>query len=421
MTVTLPPRLSRLLDLGVPVAMSAFDAKHIRLCNLTSVISGAMALIFFFWEIPLVTDWGKTTSKEAWIILLRGLSVIPFLIPLWLNKRGRYGGARFCFLAAGCLLILEMGWIFGGLAPSHLFLIVGSFVLPSLFPANQKRQLRIAVAVVVLTFFAFLGIQKLHAPIILVTRPDVLVAMESAVSIGALALALLAGKAVRDTTRRAEEMAIFQKGRADRLLLNILPPSVAARLMDDPSTIADGFQEVSVLFADLVDFTPLSEVLSPHELVQLMDRIFTQFDALVEVYGLEKIKTIGDAYMLAGGIPSPDSMHARKVASVALDMQETIASQTTPGGVPLQIRIGIASGPVVAGVIGKKKFLYDLWGDTVNTASRLESTCPPGRIQISEQLHAHLEGEFILEERGMTEIKGKGMLRTWFVNGKVSE
>lgn len=418
MTVTLPPRISRLLDLGVPVTMSAFDAKHIRLCNLTSVISGLMALIFFFWEVPLITDWGKTNVKEALIILCRGLSVIPFLLPLWLNHRGRYDWARRCFVVAGCILILEMGWIFGGLAPSHLFLIVGGFVLPSLYPANQRKQLWVAVAVVVLTFSLFLVIQKLHAPLILVTRPNVLVAMDSAVSIGALALALLAGKAVRDTTRRAEEMAIFQKGRADRLLLNILPPSVATRLMDDPSTIADGFQEVSVLFADLVDFTPLSEELSPHELVQLMDEIFTQFDALVEVYGLEKIKTIGDAYMLAGGIPSPDSLHARKVASVALDMLETIASHTTPGGVPLQIRIGIASGPVVAGVIGKKKFLYDLWGDTVNTASRLESTCPPGRIQISEHLHAHLEGEFILEERGLIEIKGKGMRRTWFLNGK---
>ncbi|MEZ5430648.1 MAG: adenylate/guanylate cyclase domain-containing protein [Verrucomicrobiales bacterium] len=188
--------------------------------------------------------------------------------------------------------------------------------------------------------------------------------------------------------------------------------------MDDPSTIADGFHEVTVLFADLVGFTPMAESLTPREIVQMMDDVFTRFDALVEAYGLEKIKTIGDAYMLAGGLPLPDPRHASKVAAIALDMQETIASIQSPGGHSLQLRVGIATGPVVAGVIGRKKFLYDLWGDTVNTASRLESSCLPGRIQVEATTREQLGTGFVLEERGIIQIKGKGELRTWFLNGK---
>ncbi|MGB3118366.1 MAG: adenylate/guanylate cyclase domain-containing protein [Verrucomicrobiales bacterium] len=408
----------RIFDIGVPSGMPAFDAKHIRLCNAAALIASTAALAFFFWEIPLITDWGHTTRGEATLILARGLSVLPFLIPVWLNHRGRYDTARWCLVVWNCLLIVEMGWIFGGLAPSHLFLVILGFILPSLFPPGKEVHLLWATLLTVLTFTAFLILRTWHEPLVPVHRSGVRLAMELAVTGGCLILAFLAGKVVRDTTWRAECMAVYEKDRADRLLLNILPPSVATRLMDDPSTIADGFHEVTVLFADLVGFTPMAESLTPREIVQMMDDVFTRFDALVEAYGLEKIKTIGDAYMLAGGLPLPDPRHASKVAAIALDMQETIASIQCPDGQSLQLRIGIATGPVVAGVIGRKKFLYDLWGDTVNTASRLESSCLPGRIQVEATTREQLGTCFVLEERGMIQMKGKGELRTWFLNGK---
>src|SRR4029453_19333755 len=171
--------------------------------------------------------------------------------------------------------------------------------------------------------------------------------------------------------------------RAESLLLNILPGSIAERLKDSPQTIADQFPAASVLFADVVDFTPRSDRLTAAEVVGLLDRLFSEFDTLAERYGLEKIKTIGDAYMVASGVPDPRPDHARVLALLALDMVAATRSDGAVGDLALALRIGINSGPVVAGVIGRKKFLYDLWGDAVNIASRMESQGTAGRIQIT--------------------------------------
>ena len=218
--------------------------------------------------------------------------------------------------------------------------------------------------------------------------------------------------------QEAHRLLQVEQERSERLLLNVLPAPIAERLKNSRQPIADGFAEVSVMFADIVNFTRVAEGMTPQQVFAMLNKIFSCFDELAEKYGLEKIKTIGDAYMLAGGLPLPDPRHASKVAAIALDMQETIASIQCPDGQSLQLRIGIATGPVVAGVIGRKKFLYDLWGDTVNTASRLESSCLPGRIQVEATTREQLGTCFVLEERGMIQMKGKGELRTWFLNGK---
>jgi class 3 adenylate cyclase len=204
-----------------------------------------------------------------------------------------------------------------------------------------------------------------------------------------------------------------ERERSERLLLNVLPPAIATRLKQSPAVIADRFPAATVLFADLVGFTPLSARVPPDELVQLLDEVFTCWDELAERHGLEKIKTIGDAYLVAGGIPTPRRDHAETVARMALEMIPALTR--CERGEELSARIGIDTGPVVAGVIGRAKFSYDLWGDTVNTASRMESSGEPGRIQVTERVRAELEPAFRFVPRPEIAVKGKGPMRTWFL------
>jgi PAS domain S-box-containing protein len=219
--------------------------------------------------------------------------------------------------------------------------------------------------------------------------------------------------------RQEAELALRQEQeKSDQLLLNILPEPIAHRLKQDQSAIAESFDEVSILFADLVNFTPLSSRLAPTELVDLLNRIFSNFDELAASFGLEKIKTIGDAYMVASGLPLPKEDHAEAIADMALAMQIAVESFQTELGDNFQIRIGINTGAVVAGVIGVNKFIYDLWGDTVNVASRMESTGEPGHIQVTVQTYDRLKHQYWLEERGMTAVKGKGELLTYWLKGR---
>jgi adenylate cyclase len=210
----------------------------------------------------------------------------------------------------------------------------------------------------------------------------------------------------------AAEMVAAERERSERLLLNVLPEPIAQRLKSGESVIADGASEVGVLFADIAGFTPLSESMAPEDVVRLLDRAFTVFDGLAEEHHLEKIKTIGDAYMAASGLLEPREHHQEGLAEMALAMQREVRGL---GG--LQLRIGIDIGPVVAGVIGRSKFIYDLWGDTVNTASRMESHGIPGAIQVTERAYMHLVPSFEFEERGVIDVKGKGPMRTYFLMG----
>ncbi len=216
---------------------------------------------------------------------------------------------------------------------------------------------------------------------------------------------------------QAEQNIAEAKAVSEKLLLNLLPEVIADRLKQGEKVIADGFSEVTVLFADIVNFTELASQIAPVDLVCLLNQIFSGFDALAEQYGLEKIKTIGDAYMVVGGLPCHRDDHATAVAHMALSMQQMISQINTPLGQPFALRIGIHSGPVVAGVIGIKKFIYDLWGDTVNVASRMESHGQPGLIQISPATASHLASQFTLELRGAIAIKGKGMMETYWLRG----
>ena len=213
---------------------------------------------------------------------------------------------------------------------------------------------------------------------------------------------------------------------SERLLLNVLPHAIAERLkgrheeMSDrfAEVIADSFPEVTVLFADIVGFTKFSAGVSPERLVVLLNEIFTDFDTIADTRGLEKIKTLGDAYMAAAGLPIPVDDHAERAAHMALDMVDALGRFNERNGHDFQIRIGINSGAVVAGVIGKRKFIYDLWGAAVNTASRMESHGIAGRVQVTEATRSRLGEAFVFEERGAIDVKDMGELRTWFLTGR---
>jgi adenylate cyclase len=239
------------------------------------------------------------------------------------------------------------------------------------------------------------------------------------VGAGAIAFTLLASFA----KQRNEALAALraEQERSDLLLMNILPSAIADRLKSAHQTIADHFDAASILFADVVDFTPFAQRLAPAEVVGILDQLFSHFDTLVERHGLEKIKTIGDAYMAAAGVPDPSPDHARRAALLALDMREAIATSAVGDGSGLELRIGINSGPVVAGVIGSKRFLYDLWGDAVNTASRMESQSTPGEIQITRATYELLKDEFTCRRRGRIEVKGKGQMETWYLERRRSD
>jgi adenylate cyclase len=219
---------------------------------------------------------------------------------------------------------------------------------------------------------------------------------------------------VRERERIHAELEV-ERAKSERLLLNVLPPPIAARLKEEVGVIADGFEDASVLFADIVGFTPLAERMPPQQVVSLLDEVFSVFDGLAGAHGLEKIKTIGDAYMVAGGIPEPRPDHAEAVADMALAMRDECVRLAERTGTGLTVRVGMDTGPVTAGVIGRSKFIYDLWGDTVNTASRMESHGLPGEIQVTERVHRRLRDRFELRPRGRVEIKGKGPMDTYLL------
>ncbi len=237
---------------------------------------------------------------------------------------------------------------------------------------------------------------------------------------------MLEVRLLHQQTKQLYDSVVAQQKVSERLLLNVLPRSIAERLKGRPEVIADSFTEViadsyadvTVLFADIVEFTQFSRTVSAEVVVEVLNDIFTRFDGIADKYGLEKIKTIGDAYMVAAGLPVPVADHATRVAHMALDMIEALDRFNQQNGHRLKMRIGIDTGAVVAGVIGKRKFLYDLWGDVVNTASRMESVGVPGRIQLTNATRQRLGAAFKFEERGAIDVKGKGEMFTWFLESR---
>ncbi len=228
---------------------------------------------------------------------------------------------------------------------------------------------------------------------------------------------------VQDITDRRDMEAQLRQQRqeADRLLLSILPPLIAERLKRNQSTIADQFSDVTVLFAEVINFTPLAQRMAPIELIDLLNQIFSAFDQLASEYGVEKIKTVGTEYIAASGLPNPRPFHAEAIADMALAMRDVVTQFQADQENPFQVRIGINTGSVIAGVIGKHKFTYDLWGDTVNLASQLEHQGMPGQIQVSSETYKRLKHRYIFEERGMINVQETGDINTYWLIGASQE
>jgi class 3 adenylate cyclase len=308
------------------------------------------------------------------------------------------------------MFLVEPVLIYGVVGGSDYFGLVLLVVCTGLlFPYTARRMAAVSAAIAGMYLAAAAVAWEAGAGEALVRGVFYLLAASAVAIVGAR---------LAHRLRRAEFIAQRELSRerdtAEQLLFSILPEPIVRQL--EPA-IAEGFDDATVMFADIVGFTPLSAKMPPRELVDVLNDIFSRFDALTEKHGLEKIKTIGDAYMVVGGVPTPRSDHAAAVARMALEIRDLVEDYRLPTGDRLKLRIGIHTGPVVAGVIGTKKFAYDLWGDTVNTASRMEAHAEPGTIQLSERTHALVCERFLTEARGPVSVKGKGEMPTYLLIG----
>jgi adenylate cyclase len=310
----------------------------------------------------------------------------------------------FVVVVAGPVLDTAM---FGGLLPSGLLVIFGLDVALGALLAISLRAGLVWFGVFLLSVVYAVAIPRWVDPIYALDDPTGNAAF-NLITTGIVTIAVMI-YFIRQRDR-------FQQ-RSDDLLHAILPDKIVAQLKDSPGTIADDVPSASVLFADVVGFTPMSADLSPTELVGMLDELFTGFDASVAELGLEKIKTVGDAYMVAAGVPEPRPDHAGAIAELALRIRDQVATSTF-GGRQLQMRIGIASGAVTAGIIGTRKFAYDLWGDTVNTASRMESSGLAGEIQIAPSTYELLRDRYRCRPRGPVQVKGKAEMMTFLLLGR---
>lgn len=386
-------------------------ARRRRVLNIASWMAGALTGGF-----AISQSLSGTQGTGGLVAANAGCAIIFLLIPLL---------HRFGHLVASVVL--------GVVAYAAIFIICGMVGTDT----GMQMQYLVAMAIMIV----ILGTESLFIPLCfgvaagvliialeLVVPPDtgiqprqeVFLSFLAGVTASCAILFSIVFYALRDTAR-AQAAARREHERSETLLLNILPFSVAERLKTIAgATIADKYDDASILFADMAGFTARASDTSPEELVSFLNRVFTDFDRLVEQHGLEKIKTTGDAYMVVSGVPVARHDHAEALANFALEMRDNAIALRDPHERHVPFRIGMASGPVVAGVVGTRKIFYDVWGDAVNVASRMESTDEEGKIQVSPEVYERLREKFVLERRGPVRIKGKGEMVTWILAGRKS-
>ena len=349
----------------------------------TGVINIGGAAIYAI--VPLLHRFGELVAPLTFI----GTAYISIFTICWFIGTG--SGLQFYFLVASCLVVLQLGIDRIFLAASLAAIAAGLVItLQFLVPRDTGVQPAWALS---LSFV----VTTISGCVMVVTT---------------------VWYAVREIVR-AEAAMELEYERSEALLANILPSSVAERLKDPAhNVIADKYEDASVLFADIAGFTERASEMAPDQLIRFLDRLYGDFDALVDKHGLEKIKVSGDSYMVVSGVPQPRADHVEALAALALDMATVATGLKDSRGDALPLRIGLASGPVVAGVVGSRRFFYDVWGDAVNVASRMESTDSVGRIQVPEDVYQRLKEDFVLQERGAVAVKGKGLMRTWYLVGR---
>ena len=363
--------------LGVLQTVTGDRVLYIGLINL------ATALVFL--AIPLLHRFGNIIAALVFVVVAYGsLTFVG-------SQIGTDSGVQFYYLVSASLAVLVLGVEHLVLAASVVTVGAGLVVaMQFLVPQDTGIQPRWA----------------LDAGFLIAT-------------VGACLMIFATVWYAMREIERAEAAMEVEYDRSEALLANILPASVAAKLKDPAhGVIADRYDDASILFADIAGFTERASEMAPTELVRFLDRLYTTFDRLVDRHGLEKIKTTGDSYMVVSGVPVPRTDHVEAIAALALDLSRAVTDLRDPRGNPVPLRMGIATGPVVAGVVGARRFFYDVWGDAVNVASRMESTDPEGRIQVPQDVYERLRHAFVLEERGDVDIKGKGIMRTWYLTGR---
>ena len=350
--------------------------------QISSINVGA-AMVFAI--VPWLHRFGELVAPLTFI----GAAYLSLFVSCW--DAGTGSGAQFFFLVAACLVVLLLGIEHIVLASALAAVAAGLIIaLEFLVPRDTGLQ-----------------------PAWVQSAGFVVTAISAVVMV-----VVTVWFALRDTAR-AEAVMEAQYERSEALLANILPASIAERLKEpERNVIADKYDEASVLFADIAGFTERASSSAPADLVRFLNHVYSAFDALVDKHGLEKIKVSGDSYMVVSGVPQPRPDHVQALADFALDMADVAAGLKDPHGHPVPLRVGLATGPVVAGVVGSRRFFYDVWGDAVNVASRMESTDSVGRIQVPEAVYERLKDEFVLRERGRIEVKGKGLMRTWYLIGR---
>jgi adenylate cyclase len=399
----------QLQNVGINEHVQQSEHRYIRAVNGMVVIVTAL----LWMQLPLAIWLLPSTRFIVVAFLLWPL--LASLVPLF-NYYGKAQLARVWYsLLTMCMIVFNAVQL-GSHTSNHLFMVAATVAFFIIFPPSQRKTL---YSMVILAIFLFTGLEwffQVSPP--LIVFPDEYLNFTRWSSMSAFFLIVLGITAyhyavVHDTEKKLE----VEHQRSEHLLRNILPASTAIRLKNHEKPIADLIPEASVLFADLVGFTVLSSKIPHNELVVLLDSLFTQFDRIVKKYGLEKIKMIGDAYMVAGGVPDRLEHHCVLIAKCALDMREAILKHNAMSDLQLGLRIGIHVGPVVAGVICEEKFAYDLWGETVNFASRMESHGVVNEIQVSEQFYQLTKDYFDFTAREEMHIKGIGMCRNWLLSG----
>ena len=383
-------------------------ARRARALNIAAWLAVTVSATFVVMQIVTRTWSWQVSTVNAGAMLI--FAIVP-----WLQRFGELV-APLTFIGAAYVTVFAIGWDTGTGSGSQMFFLVGACLVVLLLGIEHivLASALAAVAAGLIIAVEFLvprdtGLQPAWAQ----STSFVITAISSV-----MVVVVTVWFALRDTAR-AEAVMEAEYDRSEALLANMLPASIADRLKESGrSVIADKYDEASVMFADIVGFTERASSTAPADLVRFLDRLYSDFDALVDKHGLETIKVSGDSYMVVSGVPRPRPDHVQALADFALDMVEVAAGLKDPHGLALPLRVGMACGPVVAGVVGSRRFFYDVWGDAVNVASRMESTDSVGRIQVPEDIYERLKDEFVLQERGHIEVKGKGIMRTWYLVGR---
>jgi class 3 adenylate cyclase len=399
----------RISTLGVRPDDTAGERRRLVLTNQSSVIA-----IFSCGSFAV----GYAIAGERFIapMLANVIAVACFSFALLFTRRGHRTLAKLALLVP-CNAVVVVASILLGERVGFLyyFFLFGSVAF--LLFGSHERLFRWGLVLLSIACCVFAQVIAPTTHAVVAISGMVAMALDVVSAVAVIGTAVFIVNLFTTDTEVAETRLAEEHDRSERLLLNILPAAISTRLKEDSQAIADAFAEVTVLFADIVGFTELSAKLDPAALVKMLNGIFSAFDDLAEELGLEKIKTIGDCYMVAAGLPLPRDDHAAVVARMALRMREALERINRTSNHDLHIRIGLHSGPVVAGVIGKRKFIYDMWGDTVNTASRMESSGVVDEIQVTRAVYEHIKDAFELSPRGTIKVKGKGEMETFLLKG----